>query len=156
MKLRKELLFLLLVMSVASESEVPKKQSETSDEEAEEDVSLEEYEFEHLRELEALHNTILKMVPSNEPYLTEKITKKKEEVDSEPKTKEEGSTMTNVWMKAMMAHIKNIDLSNINFKLEKEDTETWTEEEQLEPLSEETQEPLSPMQQEGILIKVVK
>ncbi|XP_076220744.1 protein sel-1 homolog 1-like [Nomia melanderi] len=149
MKLRKELLFLLLVMSVASESEVPKKQSETSDEEAEEDVSLEEYEFEQLRELEALHNTILKMVPSNEPYLTEKITKKKEEVDSEPKSKEEGSTMTNVWMKAMMAHIKNIDLSNINFKLEKEDTETWTEEEQLEPLSEETQEPLSPMQQEA-------
>lgn len=74
MKLRKELIFLLLVMSASSEPEVSKKQSESSDEEAEEDVGLEENAFEQLRELKALHDTILKMVvPASETYLNDKI-----------------------------------------------------------------------------------
>ena len=136
MKLRKELILLLLVMSASSEPEVSKKRSETSDEEAEEDVSLEEHPFEHFRELKALHDTILKMVPASEPYLSDKITKRKEEVENEPKTKEESSVMRNVWMKSS------------NLRIEEEDTEAWSEEEQFEPLNDEVQEPLTPEQQE--------
>lgn len=137
MKLRKELILLLLVMSASAEPEVSKKRSETSDEEAEEDVSLEEHPFEHFRELKALHDTILKMVPASEPYLSDKITKRKEEVENEPKTKEESSVMRNVWMKSS------------NLRIEEEDTEAWSEEEQFEPLNDEVQEPLTPEQQEG-------
>ncbi|XP_053995443.1 protein sel-1 homolog 1 [Hylaeus anthracinus] len=150
MKLRKELLLLLLVMSVSSESEVSKKQSEASDEEAEEDVSLEENVFEHLRELKALHDTILKMVPASEPYLSEKITKRKEEVENEPKTKEESSGMRNLWIRAMIAQAKVINSPNSNLRIEEDETKTWSEEEQLESLNEETaQEPLSPEQEEA-------
>lgn len=152
MKLRKELILLLLVMSVSSESEVSKKQSGTSDEEVEEDVSLEENAFEHLQELKALHETILKMVPASEPYLNDKITKRKEEAVNEPKTKEESPAMRNVWMKAMITQIKNIDLPNNNLRLEEDDAEVWSEEEQLESLAEETEEPLTPEQQEGTFI----
>lgn len=154
MKLRKELILLLLVMSAASESDVSKKQSDTSEEEAEEDVSLEENAFEHLQELKALHDSILKIVPANEPYLNDKITKKKEGTENEPKTRDESPVMKNVWMKTMIAQTKNIDLPNSNLRIEEEDNETWGEEEQLEPLSDEPQEPLTPEQQEGISIKV--
>ncbi|XP_076160693.1 HMG-coA reductase degradation 3 isoform X2 [Ptiloglossa arizonensis] len=149
MKLRKELLLLLLVMSASSEPEVSKKRSEASDEETEEDVSLVENLFEHLRELKALHDTISKMVAAAEPYLSEKITKEKEEIENEPKTKEISSVMGNVWMKAMIARTKNIDLPNSNLRNEEAETEIWSEEEQLEPLNEITQEPLTPEQQEA-------
>ncbi|XP_076636874.1 protein sel-1 homolog 1-like [Colletes latitarsis] len=150
MKLRKELLLLLLVMSASSELEVSKKRSEASDEETERDVSLEENRFEHLQELKVLHDTILKMVPVSEPYLSEKITKRKEEVENEPKTKEESSVMRNVWMKAMLAQTKNIDLPNSNnLRIEEEKPEAWNEEELLELYNEETQEPLTPEQQEA-------
>ncbi|CAD1475233.1 unnamed protein product, partial [Heterotrigona itama] len=153
MKLRKELILLLLVMSAASESVVSKKRSDTSEEEAEEDVSLEENAFEHLQELKALHDTILKIVPASEPsYLDDKITKRKEETENDPKTKDESPVMRNVWMKTMMAQTKNIDLPNSNLRIEEEDNEVWNEEEQFEPLSEETQEPLTPKQQEAELI----
>ena len=150
MKLRKELILLLLIMSAASESVVSKKRSDTSEEEAEEDVSLEENAFEHLQELKALHDTILKIVPASEPsYLDDKITKRKEETENDPKTKDESPVMRNVWMKTMIAQTKNIDLPNSNLRIEEEDNEVWNEEEQLEPLSEEIQEPLTPEQQEG-------
>ncbi|KOC64305.1 Protein sel-1 like protein 1 [Habropoda laboriosa] len=153
MKLRKELLLLLLVMSAASESDVPRKRSDASEEEAEEDVKLEENAFERLQELKALHDTILKIVPASEPYLNNKITKRKEEVENEPKTKEESPVMRNFWMKTMIAQTKNIDLPNSNLRIEVEDTEERTqedtEEEQLEPLTEETQEPLTVAQQEA-------
>ncbi|XP_012242125.1 HMG-coA reductase degradation 3 [Bombus vancouverensis nearcticus] len=152
MKLRKELILLLLVMSAASESDVSKKRSDTSEEEAEEDVSLEENAFEHLQELKALHDSILKIVPANEPYLNDKITKRKEGTENEPKTKDESPVMKNVWMKTMIAQTKNIDLPNSNLRIEEEDNETWGEEEQLEPLSDEPQEPLTPEQQEAELI----
>ncbi|KAF3421600.1 hypothetical protein E2986_07120 [Frieseomelitta varia] len=153
MKLRKELILLLLIMSAASESVVSKKRSDTSEEEAEEDVSLEENAFEHLQELKALHDTILKIVPASEPsYLDDKITKRKEETENDPKTKDESPVMRNVWMKTMIAQTKNIDLPNSNLRIEEEDNEIWNEEEQFEPLSEETQEPLTPEQQEAELI----
>ncbi|KAK9303289.1 hypothetical protein QLX08_005047 [Tetragonisca angustula] len=153
MKLRKELILLLLIMSAASESVVSKKRSDTSEEEAEEDVSLEENAFEHLQELKALHDTILKIVPASEPsYLDDKITKRKEETENDPKTKDESPVMRNVWMKTMIAQTKNIDLPNSNLRIEEEDNEVWNEEEQLEPLSEEIQEPLTPEQQEAELI----
>lgn len=149
MKLRKELIFLLLVMSASSEPEVSKKQSESSDEEAEEDVGLEENAFEQLRELKALHDTILKMVvPASETYLNDKITKRKEEVESELKVIDEKTIMKNLWMKAMMQVQKNRDLPSNNLRVEVVDTEVWNEEEQLEPLNEEAQEPLTPEQQE--------
>lgn len=151
MKLRKELILLLLVMSVTSESVISKKRSDTSEEETEEDVSLEENAFEHLQELKALHDTILKIVPASEPYhLNDKITKQKEETENEPKTKDENPVMKNVWMKAMIAQTKNIDLPNNNLRIEEEDSEVWNDEEQLELFNEETQEPLTPEQQEGI------
>lgn len=149
MKLRKELVLLFLVMSVSSQSEVSKKQSDTSDEEAEEDVSLEEIVFERLQAIKALQETILKMVPASELYPNDKIAKKKEEAENEPKTKEESSAMRNVWMKAMITQIKNIDLPNNNLRIEEDDAEVWSEEEQLEPLNEETEEPLNPEQQEA-------
>ncbi|XP_071873697.1 HMG-coA reductase degradation 3 [Bombus fervidus] len=152
MKLRKELILILLVMSAASESDVSKKRSDTSEEEAEEDVSLEENEFEHLQELKALHDSILKIVPANEPYLNDKITKKKEETENEPKTRDESPVIKNVWMKTMIAQTKNIDLPNNNLRIEEEDNETWGEEEQLEPLNDEPQEPLTPEQQEAELV----
>lgn len=150
MKLRKELILLLLVMSVTSESVISKKRSDTSEEETEEDVSLEENAFEHLQELKALHDTILKIVPASEPYLNDKIIKQKEETENELKTKDENSVMKNVWMKAMIAQTKNIDLPNNNLRIEEEDSEVWNDEEQLEAFNEETQEPLTPEQQEGI------
>lgn len=153
MKLRKELIFLLLIMSVTSESIISKKRSDTSEEETEEDVSLEENAFEHLQELKALHDTILKIVPASEPYhLNDKITKQKEETENEPKTKNENPVMKNVWMKAMIAQTKNIDLPNNNLRIEEEDSEVWNDEEQLEAFNEETQEPLTPEQQEAEMI----
>lgn len=143
------MLLLLLVMSVASESEEPKKQSETAEEEPEEDVSLGGKGLEHLRELQAVHDSMLKIIQSNRRYLREKITKRKDDVEEEPKTKEESSTMRNVWMKTSIVQAKNLDLPNSNLRLEEEETEAWNEEELLEPLSEETQEPLTPEQQEA-------
>ncbi|XP_060829737.1 protein sel-1 homolog 1 [Bombus pascuorum] len=151
MKLRKELILLLLVMSAASESDVSKKRSDTSEEEAEEDVSLEENAFEHLQELKALHDSILKIVPANEPYLNDKITKRKEGTENEPNTRDESPVMKNVWMKTMIAQTKNIDLPNNNLRIEEEDNEKWGEEEQLEPLNDEPQEPLTQEQQEAEL-----
>ncbi|CAL7941971.1 unnamed protein product [Xylocopa violacea] len=148
MKLRKELIILLLVMSVASEPEVSKKRSDTSDEEAEEDVSLEENAFEHLQELKALHDTILKIVPASEPYPNDKITKRKEKAENEPKPKEESPAMRNVWMKAMIAQTKNLDVPNSNLKIEEEDIKAWSER-QLEWLSEVVGEPLTPAQREA-------
>ncbi|XP_043260848.1 protein sel-1 homolog 1-like [Colletes gigas] len=148
MKLQKLLLLLLLVMPASSEPEVFKKQSDNSDEEAEEDVSLEENIFEHLRDM-ALHDTILKTIPASEPYLNEKITKKKEEIENEPKTKDESSVMRYVWMKAMTAQTKNIDLpNNSNLRIDEEENDVWSKEELLEPYNEEIQEPLTPEQQE--------
>ncbi|XP_078042478.1 HMG-coA reductase degradation 3 [Augochlora pura] len=150
MKLRKELLLLLLVMSVASESEDPKKQPETSDEEPEEDVTLGEKGLEHLRQLKDVHDTMLKIIQSNRlSYLREEMTRRKEDMEEEPKTKEESSAMRNVWTKTRISQTKNIDLPNNNLRLEEEETEPWNEEEQLESLSEETPEPLTPEPQEA-------
>lgn len=154
MRLRKELILLLLVMSAASEPEISKKRSDASDEEAEEDVSLEENAFEHMQELKALHDTILKIVPASDPYLNDKITKRKEEAESDPKAKDESPMMTNVLTHAMIARARNIDLPNGNLRIEDEYPESWSEGELLAVLNEEAQEPLTPEQQEGIQINV--
>ena len=110
-------------MSAASESDVSKKRSDNSEEEAEEDVSLEENAFERVQQLRALHDSILKMIPANEPYLNDKIIKRKEGTENEPKTRDESPVMKNVWMKTMIAQTKNIDLLNNNLRIEEEDNE---------------------------------
>lgn len=84
--------------------------------------------------------------------MTRSITKRKEEVESELKVIDEKTIMKNLWMKAMMQVQKNRDLPSNNLRVEVVDTEVWNEEEQLEPLNEEAQEPLTPEQQEGIYL----
>ncbi|XP_017877268.1 protein sel-1 homolog 1 [Ceratina calcarata] len=139
MKLRKEFILLLLVMSVASE--VSKKRSDTSEEEAEEEVDLKRFE--------ALRDALLKIVPDAEVFTNDKIINRKEDDESDSKNKDDSPVMRNVWMKAMIAQTKNIDLPNSNIKIEEEDLEAWNEEGQLELLTEEAEEPLTPEQQEA-------
>lgn len=148
MKLRKEFILLLLVMSVACE--VSKKRSDASEDEAEDEVNLKENALEGLQELKALRDTILKIVPAYEPHPNDKILNRKDEnAENESEPKEESPVMKNMWMKALIARTKNVDLPNSNIKIEEEDLEAWSEDGQLELLNEEAEEPLTPEQQEA-------
>ncbi|XP_014478106.1 PREDICTED: protein sel-1 homolog 1 isoform X2 [Dinoponera quadriceps] len=131
-------------------------QKSNSNEETEEDVTNEDMEnaFEQLRELRALRETILKLVPASDSLMNEKVSKHRKEeaegkVDSVSKESLESSGTRNVWMKTMIAQTKDIDPMDINSKqLDEEDMEAWENHEQYEStLEEEVQEPLSPEQQ---------
>lgn len=134
-------------------------QKSNSNEETEEDVTNEEMEnaFEQLRELRALRETIMKLVPVSDSLMNEKVDKHRKEdaegkVDSVSKESLESSGTRNVWMKTMIAQTKEIDPLDINSKqLDEEDMEAWENHEQFETLEEEIQEPLSPEQQAGKL-----
>lgn len=166
MKSNKSIVFLLFLASfllcTAELENVSKKrgdiaQKSNSNEETDEEVAVEDMEntFEQLRELKALRDTILKLVPSD-PLINEKIDKHRKD-DTESKTETvsketlENSGTKNVWMKTMIAQTKDVDSLGISGKqLDDEDIEiTWEDHEQYEALEEEIQEPLSPEQQTG-------
>lgn len=131
-------------------------QKSNSNEETEEEVAVEDMEnaFEQLRELSALRDKILKLVPASDP-IYDKISKQvNQKDDAEGKTETtdkenllENPGTRNVWMKTMIAQTKDIDPSTINARqLEDEDIESW---EELYDILDEVQEPLSPEQQTG-------
>lgn len=139
-------------------------QKSNSNEETEEDVTNEDMEnaFEQLRELRALRETILKLVPASDTLMNEKVSKHRKEdaenkVDSVSKEETlENSGTRNVWMKTMIAQTKDVDPLDINSKqLDEEDMEAWENHEQYESLEEEIQEPLSPAQQAGKLQNIL-
>lgn len=163
------LLFLALFLRSNAELEGAAKkrgdvaQKSNSNEETEEDVTNEDMEnaFEQLRELRALRETILKLVPSSDALMNEKVNKHRKEdadskVESASKEAPESPGTRNVWMKTMIAQTKDIDSVDINSKqLDEEDMEAWENHEQYETLEEEVQEPLSPEQQAGKLQNVL-
>ncbi|EFN84030.1 hypothetical protein EAI_02759 [Harpegnathos saltator] len=151
------LLFLVSCLQSNAELESTAKkrgditQKSNSNDETEEDVTNEDMEnaFEQLRELRALRETILKLVPASDSLINEKVNNKhrKEDtdgkVDSVNKEPLESSGTSNVWMKTMIAQTKDMDPLDINSKqLDEEDMEAWENHEQYETLEEEVQEPL--------------
>ncbi|KAF7398575.1 hypothetical protein HZH66_006472 [Vespula vulgaris] len=152
------LLFLLaLVMfSIAETENGAKKRSDitqkSNSKEETEDKTVEDVEnvFEHLHELKALRESILKFVP--DALLNEKIPKQiKEESESEPEEPVE-NTLRNaeLWMKTMISQSKDIDLMDTNMQsIEDEDLTSWVDEEQYENSEEEVREPLTPEQEEA-------
>lgn len=135
-------------------------QKSNTNEETEEEVTIEDMEnaFEQLRELSALRDTILKLVPTSDP-IYEKISKQTgRKEDGEGKTEAAGkenlenSGTRNVWMKTMIAQTKDADSLVMNERpLDEEDMESWEAQELLNTLEEEVQEPLSMEQQAGTL-----
>lgn len=150
------LLLALCLLSTAELETGPKKrgditQKSNSNEETEEEVAIEDMEsaFEQLRELSALRDTILKLVPASETGRKEDGEGKTEAVSKE--TVENPGTR-NVWMKTMIAQTKDTDSLVINERpLDEEDMESWEAQELYETLEEEVQEPLSMEQQAGML-----
>ncbi|XP_043669581.1 protein sel-1 homolog 1 [Vespula pensylvanica] len=152
------LLFLLaLVMfSIAETENGAKKRSDitqkSNSKEETEDKTVEDVEnvFEHLHELKALRESILKFVP--DALLNEKIPKQiKEESESEPEEPVE-NTLRNaeLWMKTMISQSKDMDLMDTNMQsIEDEDLTSWVDEEQYENSEEEVREPLTPEQEEA-------
>ena len=156
--------FLALFLLSTAELETGSKkrgditQKSNTNEETEEEVAIEDIEnaFEQLRELSALRDTIMKLVPTSDP-IYEKINKqtgKKEDGESktEPANKEtlENPGTRNVWMKTMIAQTKDTDSIVLNERpLDEEDMESWEAQELYETLEEEVQEPLSVEQQAG-------
>lgn len=135
-------------------------QKSNSNEESEEEVAVDDMEnaFEQLRELSALHDTILKLVPASDPTY-DKISKqvnRKDETENKPETasKEplESPATRNVWTKTMIAETKEMDpLDMSSRQLDDEDMEAWEEHEMYKMLEEEIQEPLTPAQEAGKL-----
>ncbi|XP_015597864.1 protein sel-1 homolog 1 [Cephus cinctus] len=157
------LMLALVMVSNADEEDGLKKrgditQKSNSNEESEDESSEEDLEnaFEQLRELKALRDTILKLVPSSDPFLNDKITKQqKGDSEDEPenagKEPPENSPSRNVWMKAMIAQPKETDTSDSSIlqTLEEDDWDLPGEEGSDEQVEEEVQEPLTPKQQEA-------
>ncbi|XP_011697272.1 PREDICTED: protein sel-1 homolog 1 [Wasmannia auropunctata] len=156
------LLALFLVSSSAAELETGSKkrgditQKSNTNEETEEEVAIEDMEsaFEQLRELSALRDTIMKLVPTSDP-IYEKIGKqtgRKEDGEggkTEAASKEtvENPGTRNVWMKTMIAQTKDTDSLVLNERpFDEEDLESW-EVQELYMLDEEVKEPLSAEQQ---------
>ncbi|XP_011630566.1 protein sel-1 homolog 1 [Pogonomyrmex barbatus] len=131
-------------------------QKSNTNEETEEEVAAEDIEnaFEQLRELSALRDTILKLVPASDPVY-EKISKQTGRKDEEESKTEAAGKETlenpgtrNVWMKTMIAQTKDTDSLVLNEKpLDEEAMESWEAQELYESLEEEVQEPLSMEQQ---------
>ncbi|XP_011257154.1 protein sel-1 homolog 1 [Camponotus floridanus] len=156
------LLFLTLSLALCAELESGSKkrgditQKSNSNEETDEEVAEDlETAFEQIRELTALRDTIMKMVPTSDP-LYEKINKQVGRKEAESKTESQASKETlespgprSVWMKTMIAETKDTDPLVIGRQLDNEDIESWDNRELLERLlnEEEIQEPLSPEQQ---------
>jgi len=156
------LLLLALFLLSTAENDSKKRgditQKSNTNEETEEEVVIEDMEnaFEQLRELSALRDTIMKLVPTSDP-IYEKQTGRKEEEEGKTETtsKEtlENPGTRNVWMKTMIAQTKDTDSLVINERsLDEEDVESWDERHQelYETLEEDVQEPLSMEQQAGI------
>jgi len=157
------LLLALFLLSAAELESGSKKrgditQKSNSNEETEEEVAIEDMEsaFEQLRELSALRDTILKLVPASDP-IYEKISKQtSRKEDGESKTETNKETLENpgtrnVWMKTMIAQTKDTDSLVINERpLDEEDMESWETQELYNTLEEEIQEPLSVEQQAGM------
>ncbi|XP_018355444.1 PREDICTED: protein sel-1 homolog 1 [Trachymyrmex septentrionalis] len=165
MKSNRRMMFLpllaLFLLSTAELETGSKKrgditQKSNTNEETEEEVAIEDIEnaFEQLRELSALRDTIMKLVPTSDP-IYEKLNKqtgKKEDGESKAETanKEtlENPGTRNVWMKTMIAQTKDTDTIVLNERsLDEEDMESWEDQELYETLEEEVQEPLSVEQQ---------
>lgn len=161
------LLSLFLLSNAELESSSKKRgditQKSNSNEETEEEVAIEDMEnaFEQLRELSALRDTILKLVPASDP-IYEKIGKQStgRKEDGEGKTETtsketlESPGTRNVWMKTMIAQTKDSDSLVINERsLDEDDMESWEAQELYETLEEEVQEPLSMEQQAGMSVK---
>lgn len=159
------LLLALCLLSTAELETGPKKrgditQKSNSNEETEEEVAIEDMEnaFEQLRELSALRDTILKLVPASDPIYKEISKQTGRKDDGEGKTEAasketvENPGTKNVWMKTMIAQTKDTDSLVLNERpLDEEDMESWEAQELYETLEEEVQEPLSMEQQAGTL-----
>lgn len=157
------LLLALFLLSAAELESGSKKrgditQKSNNNEETEEEVAIEDMEsaFEQLRELSALRDTILKLVPASDP-IYEKISKQtSRKEDGESKTETNKETLENpgtrnVWMKTMIAQTKDTDSLVINERpLDEEDMESWETQELYNTIEEEVQEPLSVEQQAGM------
>ncbi|XP_020294405.1 protein sel-1 homolog 1 [Pseudomyrmex gracilis] len=153
------LLFLAFFLSCTAElgsgakkrGDITQKSNSNEETEKEEDITVEEIEntFEQLRELGALHDTILKLAIADPIH--EKIGKqisKKDGAESKTETtsKEtlDNSAVKNVW--SMISQAKDIEPLDIRGRhLDEEDIESWDED--VYELEEEIQEPLSPEEQ---------
>lgn len=156
------LLFLALSLALCAELENGSKkrgditQKSNSNEETDEEVAVEDLEnaFEHIRELTALRDTIMKMVPTSDP-IYEKISKQVGRKEAESKTESQAKETlenpgTRIWMKTMIAETKDTDSMVIGRRqFDNEDVESWDNQELDILLEEEVQEPLSPEQQAG-------
>jgi len=157
------LLFLASLLLCTAELEGGSKkrgditQKSNSNEETEEEVPVEDMEnaFEQLRELSALRDTILKLVPASDPAY-DKINKqpaKKDEAESRTELADkeqplENPGTRNVWTKAMIAETKGMDPMDMSLDQFDDDyMETWVEHELYK--LEEIQEPLTPEQEAG-------
>lgn len=155
------LLFLAFFLSCTAElgsgakkrGDITQKSNSNEETEKEEDITVEEIEstFEQLRELGALHDTILKLAIADPIH--EKISKqigKKDGAEGKTETtnKEtlESSAVKNVW--SMISQAKDIEPLDISGRhLDEEDIESWDQD--VYELEEEIQEPLSPEEQAG-------
>ncbi|KAG7202762.1 hypothetical protein KM043_009931 [Ampulex compressa] len=129
-------------------------QKSNSNEETEDEGEDFETAFDKLHELKVLRDTILKLVPTSDRYLNEKIIKqRKEKAESNAETNIEESAVNaamNAWLKTTMTHTKEVDYLNTNSRpMEEEDLESWGQDDQHEMLDEEVQEVLTPKQQEA-------
>ncbi|XP_066586847.1 protein sel-1 homolog 1-like [Prorops nasuta] len=134
---------LVLVMLTKAElnSEFKKRRDinkkSNSNEETEDEVAAEYLEnaFEQLRDLRALRDTILKLVPVTDPFFNEKVNKKGKdksggEPDSEVKEIVDDPVLTYMWS-------------------DDDEIESWSEEDQMINAEDSIKEPLTPEQQEA-------
>ncbi|XP_011868899.1 PREDICTED: protein sel-1 homolog 1 [Vollenhovia emeryi] len=137
-------------------------QKSNGNEETEEEVPIEDMEsaFEQLRELNALRDTILKLVPASEP-IYEKIGKQadgKEAGDDKTVVETSGEealdnrATRNVWMKTMIAETKDIDSVINERSLDEEDARSWTQTPTEILPSEEEEQKLTAEQQAAELL----
>ncbi|KAL0126931.1 hypothetical protein PUN28_005336 [Cardiocondyla obscurior] len=167
MKINGSLVFLLLpALLVLGNAEVEtgsKKrgdvtQKSNNNEETEEEVAIEDMEsaFEQLRELSALRETIMKLVPASDPIYEKIVGKqpgKKEDGEGKAETTSKDTLdnpgTRNVWMKTMIAQTKDLDSLVLSERPSdnEEDMESWEAQELFDTLENEVQEPLSAEQQ---------
>lgn len=181
MELGKGLLVMLLVLVMFSDAEIGDENDriknrkdvgqKSSPDEAEDEIVEEDLEnaFEHIREIKALRDTILKLIPGSNMFPRDVLLGKQRKGDSQgeenddadlddaiAKDNSQETDVTNSWMKAMIAHVNEMKTIEGNDRNGDDDIgpDTWTDgETTIDNIAEEEiVVPLTPEQQEGSVI----
>lgn len=130
-----------------AKTEVNQKSSDSNNEESEEQVAMEDLEnaFEQLRELKALRDTLMKLVPTGDSLLSEKLSKEFLSGDKKDETEKGEDDILGEDKETSKSWIKS-EQSSEDDKKEDDEESGW---ENVEQDRVEETVPLTPEQQEG-------